>query len=509
MNTISLKKWLKRLTLITVITTFLIYLWVDYEIDHLWGAHTTVVNPAQFNVSQENIAITNVNILSTDGEQMIANQTVVINQGMITSINSEINLPNITHKIDGKGKYLIPGLIDSHVHLWQSPNDLLLYIANGVTHIRELNGSAEHLKWREEIKQGRLGPHMFVTSSRINSNGVIQGWFQKWAMKITGINAFNNAESVVQKFTDKGYDAIKTYTFISNKDYWELDKATTEIGIPLLGHTPINMELKEVWKSNQKELAHIEELVKALIREFGGYTDKNVAEFLNFVQSRSDNISASLVENKIAVVTTLWLMESFSKQKSHLNKILKEIQLPYANPGITEKSPITSRAMGWLPDSNIYRLSPDLTPEEKVRYLVYWETYASAHHILLKAMVDKGVILLAGTDANVPVTVPGFSLHDELISLTKSGMSNTQTLLSATTVPAQWMKQQSGILKKGYRADLVLLNKNPLENIENTKSIDMVIINGKVLDRQKLDEILAAVKQANDESRGIEISKYQ
>ncbi len=508
MKKITIKKWFKRLTLATLIFGIITYLWVDYQIDHLWGQHTQIVDHTKFNVKQKDIAITHVNVLSPDGKTMIADQVVVINQGKITSIGSYAHIPSTYNVINGSDKYLIPGLIDSHIHLWQSPNDLLLYIANGVTQIRELNGSDEHLQWREEIEQGRLGTNMFVASSRINSNGVIGSWFQKWAMKITSITPFNNAKSLVQSFKDAGYDAIKTYTFISNKNYWELSQATKSMGILLLGHTPINMTLKEVWKSNQKELAHIEELVKALGREFGDFNDKTAKQFLQFVQQRSDEVANNLAENKIAVVTTLWLSESFAKQKEDLNKILRSVQLPYVNPGITEISPVTSRAMGWLTDSNIYRLNPEITPEKKTRHLVYWKAYAKAHQILLKAMVDKDVILLAGTDANVPVAVPGFSLHDELISLTQSGMNNTQALLAATVTPADWMKVKSGKIQVGFNADLVLLDKNPLNAIENTKSINTVIINGKVLNRKKLDAILTAVKQANDESRTVDINKH-
>jgi hypothetical protein len=440
---------------------------------------------------------------------MIADQTVLIEKGVITSIGTVNNDANTTITIDGKGKYLIPGLIDSHIHLWQSPNDLLLYIANGVTHIRELNGSKQHLQWRQEINNGRLGPKMFVASSRVNSNGLIKSWIEKWTAKITSINSFNSAQNIVKSFVDEGYDAIKTYTFINKKDYWSLKKATTDAGIPLIGHTPVAMTLDEVFQSDQKELAHIEELVKALNREFGGYTDKDAEQFLQFVHQRSDDISNKLVKNRIAVVSTLWLSEHFVEQKRDLNAQLKNVQLPYVNPGIAELSPVTSRAMGWLADANIYRLPENISPEKKNRYLLYWQTYAKAHQIMLKAMTEKGVIILAGTDANVPVAVPGFSLHDELISLTQSGMNNTQALLSATKVPSDWMKQKSGVIKKGYRADLLLLNKNPLENIKNTQSIDTVIVNGKVLDRQKLDAILDAVKSANDESRNIDTEIFQ
>jgi hypothetical protein len=502
-------KWFKRLTLVILVIGIIAYLWVDYEIDHLWGAHTKVVDHTKLNVAQENIAITNVTILSVDGKRMIGGQTVLIEKGIITSIGSDRIDTNASISIDGSGKYLIPGLIDSHIHLWQSPNDLLLYAANGITHIRELNGSKQHLQWREEINNGRLGPKMFVASSRVNSNGLIKSWFEKWTAKITSINSFNSAHALVQSFVNDGYDAIKTYTFINNKDYWALNKATTQAGIPLIGHTPVAMTLDEVFRSNQKEFAHIEELIKALDREFGGYNDKNAQQFLQFIRNRSEDISNKLVTNKIAVVSTLWLSESFAQQKRDLNAQLQQVQFPYVNPGIAELSPITSRAMGWLPGANLYRLPENISPEKKNRYLVYWQTYAKAHQIMLKSMSEKGVIILAGTDANVPVAVPGFSLHDELISLNQAGMSNSQALLAATKNPAAWMKQRSGVIQESYRADLILLNKNPLDNIENTKAIDTVILNGKLLNREKLDAMLAAVKQANDESRSVEIDKYK
>jgi hypothetical protein len=508
MEKTTIKKWFKKISLSTFIIVIISYYYVDFQIKSLWGAHTQVVNSEQFSVPQIKIVITNVNILSVDGKKIIPNQTVVIDKGVITAVGSDIKADKSVRSIDGSGKYLIPGLTDSHVHLWQSPNDLLLYIANGVTQIRELNGSDEQLKWREQIKLGRVGPKMFVASSRINSNGMISAWFQKWAMKITSINAFNSAKNLVEGFKSQGYDAIKTYTFINNRDYWALSKATQEAGIPLLGHIPINMTLDKVWQSNQKELAHIEEIVKALIREFDDSILNNPEKFLAFVSQRSNTVASRLVKNKIAVISTLWLVESFAKQKEDLDRTLKQVELAYVNPGITERSPITSRAMGWLPDSNIYRLPEGITAETKTSYIKYWKTYAKAHQIMLKAMVQKHVIILAGTDANVPVTVPGFSLHNELISLTQSGMTNTQALLSATTDPAHWMKQKSGTIKKGYRADIVMLKKNPLENIENTKSIEFVIANGRLYERRLLDAMLKAVKDANNESRTVDISKY-
>ncbi len=116
---------------------------------------------------------------------------------------------------------------------------------------------------------------------------------------------------------------------------------------------------------------------------------------------------------------------------------------------------------------------------------------------------------MAGTDANLPTTVPGFSLHDELEGLHQLGMTNAQALQSATLVPSEFMNSNSGKIEVGYNANLVLLDKNPLLDIRNTKAINTVFSNGKVYDRDLLNELLAAVKAVNDKDRKIDISQYQ
>lgn len=503
-----IKKWFLPLMLFLVVLSIAVLFLVDYEVNKMWGAHTKIVDHTKFSTQQEKIVITNIDVLSPDGSKMIIDQTVTINNGKITSINSYIDSQKNTRMIDGDGKYLIPGLIDSHVHLWQSPNDLLLYIANGITHIREMNGSEEHLLWKQQIKEGRIGPDMFVVSSRLFSNGLFKGWFDHWTAKITSLNVINDAENVIQSLADKGFDAIKIGTRLNKQDYLAVNKASNKIGIAILGHIPRSIIFKDFWHSNQKELTHIEEIFSALDREFGGYNSQNANTFLQFVVDRSKDIASKLLKNKVAVVSTLWLNESFIKQKFQLEKIFQQVQLAYVNPGITEGTYLATRAMGWLGDKHTYRLNPNLTQQRRFNIKIYWETYAKAQQVLLRAMIDQGVQVLAGTDTNVPVVVPGFSLHDELKSLTKAGMSPAQALYSATAAPASWMKIKSGKIALGYKADLVLLNKNPLIDIENTKTIDTVIVNGKVLDHQKLDAMLDAVLKANNASRHVDISSF-
>jgi len=513
MSNLKLRKvllWLLSLSLSLSLLMFVVSIIViNYEVNQFWGEHTEEVDNQWYEQRQQNLAIVNVNALSTDGENMLAQQTVLIEQGIITHIGSQISLPDDFHVINGTGKFLIPGLIDSHVHLWQSPNDLLLYLANGVTHIRELNGSEEHLQWKAEIQAGRPGPDMFVASRRHNSQGLLKGWFDRWTAKINNVSDVDAVESGMITIMAKGYDAIKIYTFLENNHFKVFNEVAKKLDVQLLGHIPINMKLKEIWQSEMKELAHTEELVKALDREFGGYESKTAKEFLQFVQQRSNEIISHLLDQDMAVISTLALMERFPAQKSHVAEELRTVELAYVNPGIAEATYPAIRVMGWLPDVNIYRLPEDYPSERVTGNLIYWKTYARANQMLIQVMAEAGVRVLAGTDANVPIMVPGFSLHEELQSFAQAGMTESQALLSATSLPAEWMGVKSGKVQAGYQADLLLLRANPLNDIKHTQSIDTVINNGRLYEREQLDNMLKAVKQANNNSRKVIISAYE
>ena len=127
---------------------------------------------------------------------------------------------------------------------------------------------------------------------------------------------------------------------------------------------------------------------------------------------------------------------------------------------------------------------------------------------MTKALVDNKVTIMAGTDANVATVVPGFSLHNELESLSKSGMTNTQALYSATVAPSNWMKSNTGKIKIGYNSDLVLLSKNPLDDIKNTKTIEYVFFDKYMIDKTQIATILKAIEDANNENRNIKIDEY-
>ncbi|MFK8031512.1 MAG: amidohydrolase family protein [Gammaproteobacteria bacterium] len=505
-------KWLKYLGMLLVVVTIVFVILANRDMTRIYGGLTERVDRSSFSSVEGPITFTNVNVLSPDGERFVPNQSVRVNEGLIVSIQNSATLSSSeqitgTH-IDATGKYLIPGLTDTHVHLWKSPNDLLLYVANGVTQIRELIGEEDHLQWRKDIQRGHLGPDMFIASPRIGSFGGVEGFFMEWSQGFMNINGADEADKEVRKLHRQGYDAVKIYSHISRETYFAVVKTAKELNMRIIGHVPFALGLDDVY-TDQESIAHLEELMNALNREFGGFKSATAEDFLTFVRKRSDDVAQKLRDNDMAVSTTLWLVESFVKQKFDLDGVLSSVELEYENPGISEWTPrVPEGGLGWLPGVNRYARSGYLTQEEAEARRTFWVTYAEACRIILRSLVKEGVMIMTGTDANLPPTVPGFSLHDEFTSLVKAGMSTSEVLNAATAQPANWLNNNAGYLEPGKRANMVLLEANPLEDIGNTRAIDSVVLNGKLLERKVLDAMLLAVKGANDSSRQQDIGRF-
>lgn len=504
----TLSKWLLGLLACAALLATAWLLWFMNGVDFIYGAHTEVVDHSVFASPVELTAITDASVLSPDGQTMLAGRTIVLDDGRIVSVTVGGAPPANARVIDGRGKYIIPGLVDSHTHLLKSPNDLLLYVANGVTHIRDLGGPEERLALREQIEQGRVGPRLFVSSPAIDSMGLLEGAFWELITFHENTHGPEHARRMVRKFSEQGYDAIKIY-HLDMPSYRAVNGLAAELGVPTTGHFPLTLELSELSATQQREIAHIEEIVRVLIREFGSINDRGSDAFRAHVEARSDEIIDDLLANDITVTSVLWFMESIHDQYSDLDSALADVAIEYANPGIVEGTKDSKEfKVGWLPGYNQFEPASDASDELRRKNEVFWKAREQAHHILLEAMARRGVRILAGTDSGGNLVVPGFSLHDELRSLNRAGMSAAQTLAAATRVPAELMNSNAGVIEAGRRADLVMLDENPLSDIGNTRSIDTVVLNGRVLRRDQLDAMLEAVRKANANSRKISIDRY-
>ncbi|WP_310555376.1 amidohydrolase family protein, partial [Flavobacterium sp.] len=480
--------------------------WADNELYKVLGKSTKVIDISSIVKPTEIVHIKNANILSEDCSYFIKNQDVIVKNGKIISLGTNLVTEKTAIIIDGANKYLIPGLIDSHVHLKESKNDLFLYLVNGVTSVREMAGSLIVLKWKNEIQENAIGPRLFVASPIIfSSEGGLTGYYYSWTRHSINYSTKNDAEKEIRQIKKQGYDAVKMYGFVNP----EMFKTTIDIAkrynIPVIGHIPL-VNLDTFYSSGQKEVAHIEELTVKTIDDFGKSIKNNPIEFLAYFKIRSVQIAKKLKENNISVTSTIWLCESFLNQRFDLKLKLKEIELKYANPKIIEGTSLYK--LGWLPNRNGYEYDGEDNPDAKKLSLIYWKLYVEAIHIMTKALVDNKIPIMAGTDANVATVVPGFSLHNELQSLSKSGMTNSQAIYSATVEPSNWMKRNTGKIKVGYNSDLVLLSKNPLEDIKNTKTIEYVFFDKNMINKVQIENILKAIENTNNENRNIKIDQY-
>ncbi|VAW47434.1 hypothetical protein MNBD_GAMMA02-1268, partial [hydrothermal vent metagenome] len=476
-----IKKWSIRSLVFLLVVTAIILLWVEYQMKYYRGEFMGAIETSDIIPINGEYIITNVHLLNPQGTEMLPQQDVIINNGKIKQIGTKLNTSaQLLTEVKGEGRYLIPGLMDGHTHLTESPNDLWLFLVNGVTHLRDMGGNGYHLKLRDERQDQPLWPDLFVASEKVYTTPWYKVWFTEWTRTRIALSSAENAADTVNGLKANGFDALKISGGLTASHYESLLKAAQQADLLVVGHIPINeVSLDQFLTMGQQEIAHIEELTKAFEREFGlkvtGLNETTVDEYLNYVEIRSQEIAELIKAKGTHITTTIWLMESLPKQKLILESFLKTVELAYVNPNNIEGTPLVR---GWLPGHHSYASSDYWfeTAERTTELKLYWETYVDAIHIMIRALLSHDVEFTAGTDAITTGVVPGFSLHDELESLVNLGMSSDQALQTATRIPGQWLSKvsktpqsgQTGQIKAGYKANLVLLRDNPLDDIKNT-----------------------------------------
>ena len=422
-------------------------------------------------------AIKNVNVITmTSPNKIINNATVIIKDNKISSINEPI--PNEATIIDGKGKWLIPGLIDMHVHnladinfsvgyptkaatIFTDTQDfMLLYIANGITTAFELNARVEHFGQRNEMAKGRaIGPRIAL------------------AMLIDGGDASGNiantpsdGRQTVRIAKAQGYEFIKVYSGLDIETYKAIIDEANQQGMKVVGHIPnaFKGRIEEAFVPHFDLVAHAEEYAK----QTDSFTMQDAKRFAKLAK-----------ENGTWLTPTLITMEKILEQARSLEGIGNLPGFKYVHPLIQSR---------WLTSNNY---NTGTSPER----IAYFEKLIGFHRLLVKAFKEAGVPIVAGTDAGNPGVVWGFSLHDELELLVKAGLTNQEALSSATRLPANWLgiEDKIGTVEVGKYADLILLDANPLEKIQNTRKIFGVFVNGQWIDKEKINAMLSDLEKRN------------
>jgi len=504
----TVKRVGKFLGVFLAIATVVSCLGVRRQIQFHSGALTELVDAERFNTKLGALALVNVRVLSADCESLSDPQTVLIQDGLFVAIGPQEEVPGDFQVIDGSGKFLIPGLIDAHTHLHRSKNDLLLYLANGVTSIANMNSLPEgtYLDWKREAEEGALSPRLYIAAGGMSTSKGLYPWIQTFF----GSRRYNSPEKArraVRKFKDQGYDAIKSYAPSKEVYYAIMDEAKVQ-NIPVTGHVPYAVGIEGLYTSGQSGVAHVEELSKNSFVDFGGFREvfyDNIEAYMAFVSGRADSIAIRLKEADITVCSTSGYYSGILKQDLDLKRYLKEIELEYANPGVVEGS---RYRRGWLPGENKFEDTSNTDQEGRERAQLYWGTYIKSIDVITQALDRNGVKLVTGSDSNGYCTVPGFSFHEQLWSLDRIGFAPAKIYRMATVNASEWMGHNTGVIQVGKMADAVLLNANPLEDVRNAKKIEAVFIQGKYLNRKRLDEMLKAVKDANNRSRNVNIDEF-
>ena len=398
-------------------------------------------------------AFVHANVVPMDQERVLPDQTVVVENGRITQVgpSKSVVVPRGACKIEAKGKFLVPGLVDAHVHLL-SPNELPLYLANGVTTVFNLDGHPAHLLWRKKISRDEMvGPTIFTT-------GPI---FEKARTAEEDVR-------MVDEQADAGYDGVKIYNPVSKAEYPALIAEAKKRNLLLMGHVAREPDFELTLQSGQS-IAHLEEFTYTFFNP--QHDDRN--EHIVYDESRIPEAVRLTREAGIFVTPTLSTYATIVQQATDLDSFLKNPDLKYL-PSWTQTQ--------YQPAANRYKngFPPEAYPQIR--------TSLAFQRKLLKALFDAGVPLMCGTDAPDVGPLPGIGIHDELQEFVNDGLTPYQALQTATVNAARYLRHSDefGTVEAGKRADMVLLESNPLAAIASTRRVAGVMVRGEWLPHGQL-----------------------
>jgi tetratricopeptide (TPR) repeat protein len=438
-----------------------------------------------------NFAITDVNVIPMDMERVVGGQTVVVADGIILSISGveDADLPAGIDIIDGRGRYLLPGLADLHVHILHE-SDLVNNLAWGVTAVMHLGGSGmtgpEILALRKDISAGRVyGPNIYTTNRvfdgepRLNSRSLL-------------ISDPQTARQEVRNLKADGYDFVKIYNNIAKEEFDATVAEARKVGLPVIGHIPRKFAALDALAGGQNAIAHTEEL---FFSYFGGprSTDDGMIRDYQPDMSRFEPLLAVMVDNDVATMPDLAFTFTDLLMWDDLELLWNDSEYAYLHPRI---------ASMWRA-GNINRRSEieNFVVREQWKYELMLD--------LTKRFQDAGILQVIGTDASLPGLFPGKAAHRELTELVKAGLSNYDTLAVGTRNAGAFVRRyivkdaRFGQVLPGYRADLLLVDENPLDDIRNLRKISGVAANGRYLSKDLLDGLRDDIRDRNARLRGV------
>lgn len=422
----------------------------------------------------EVIAIVDVNVVPMDDDTIDANQTVLIRDDTIVAIGPAdlIRVPADAQRIDGTGRYLMPGLADMHVHLF-SEDEFTLLLANGITTVRNMWGSAMHLDFQRRIDAGELrAPTMYTVGALVDGNPPI--WPNSTMLEFP-----EQARAHVRQQAEEGFPAIKVYNRLEPDVYETIVETAAEVGLEVVGHVPNKVGLARVLECRQRTIEHLQGYVFAsATRDFdpskveGTFFTIEFAAAQYFDEKRLD----ALVTETLRAGT--WNCPT-----------LVVFQQTTSDPAVERERPaaryVAPSTLTWW--NTMQAVSPDRQPDIDAHQRVLFQ--------IVKALHEAGCPLLLGTDMPNPWVVPGFAIHQELDLLVRAGLTPYEALRTGTINPAQYLEQEAtfGTVHVGRRADLLLLESNPLDDVAHVQDRVGVMVRGDWISESELQSNLADI----------------
>jgi imidazolonepropionase-like amidohydrolase len=447
------------------------------------------------------IAITHVSVIDGTGAPESSDMCVLVQGDRISRVdkNSKVSIPPGALVVNASGKFLIPGLWDMHVHLagieadprWSKGLLLPLLVGNGITGVRDMGGSLEALVgWRNEIATGQLiGPRIVAAGPMLDAHGGDK------SPEIITVRSDREVAQIVSDLKSGGADFIKVLSSLDRESYFAIARESKRNGLTFAGHVPDSVRVDEASDAGQKSIEHIyysdiplacSSDEAALRKERSEAREKKQNQRLAEIADRAD---ATFSEEKAAALWTRFIANGTWAVPTLIGL--------YTNAHMVEAARDSAR-LKYIPKTLAERWQPDKILRGTSERTFAWYKRQSEYEMkVVTAMHKAGVRILAGSDSLDTCNIPGFSLHDELAMLVKAGLTPMEAIQSATIGAARFLGMQDrlGTIEKGKLADLVLLDGNPLADIENTRKIGGIVVGGKLMDRPRIEAMLRGIEE--------------
>lgn len=450
-------------------------------------------------------AITHVTVIDGTGKPPVADQTIIVqdNKFLYVGPSTSANVPRGATVVNGKGKFVIPGLWDMHTHFddpellelkptkTEKELQLPLMIANGVTGARDMGGDLALMKnWRDRIQKGKLlGPRLYFVGP------LVDGPKPMWPASVA-VDTPAEGRKAVQELKRQGVDHIKVYSLLSRDAYFAIADECKKQNIPFSGHVPSRVTNVEAVEAGQKTLEHLLQLDRELadptkVAELQKAMPAGLSRVAQFKFNRGVYEAAYSEEKATAFIALMkkhgtWVTPT-------LNVVVRNATFNANDPKMVARAAYEPAYLRewWNPEVNVHLKSavPDINDGQMITLRIYQR--------ILRGMNAAGIPILVGSDmGGNPHCFAGWGVHDEMALLVESGMSPMDVLIAATSNPARFLgiDRTVGTVAAGKLADMVLLDSNPLEDIRNTQSIRGVVSNGVYFSRGALDALLAKAK---------------